>query len=94
MARFAIEQRYYGDEYCIMGEVVKAIMQNPAWEHAEDLDTIRELETIRQTLIETEKIKQNGDCSMTGGSYRQRNRRYKRRNARIDRGEGMCRGAA
>ena len=31
-------------------------------ENAEDLDTIRELEIIRQTLIAAEKMKQNGDC--------------------------------
>ena len=62
MARFTIKELYYGDKYCIMGEVVKVIMQNPNWENAEDLDTIRELEIIRQTLIAAEKMKYNGDC--------------------------------
>ena len=62
MAKCVIKELYYGDKYCIMGEVVKAIMQNPNWDHAEDLDTIRELEIIRQTLIAVEKMKQNGDC--------------------------------
>ena len=62
MARFTIKELYYGDKYGIMGEVIKAIMQNPNWENAEDLDTIRELEIIRQTLIAAEKMKQNGDC--------------------------------
>ena len=62
MAKFTIKELYYGDKYCIMGEVVKAIMQNPNWENAEDLDTNRELEIIRQTLIAAEKMKQNGDC--------------------------------
>ena len=62
MARFTIKELYYGDKYCIMGEVVKAIMKNPNWDNAEDLDTIRELEIIRQTLIAAEKMKQNGDC--------------------------------
>ena len=62
MARFTIKELYYGDKYCIMGEAVKAIMQNPNWENAEDLDTVRELEIIRQTLIAAEKMKQNGDC--------------------------------
>ena len=56
------KELYYGDKYCIMGEVVKAIMKNPNWENAEDLDTIRELEIIRQTLIAVEKMKHNGDC--------------------------------
>ena len=41
-------------------------MQNPNWENAEDLDTIRELEIIRQTLIAAEKMKQNGDCIAEG----------------------------
>ena len=62
MARFTIKELYYGDKYCIMGEVVKAIIQNLNWENAEKLDTFRELEIIRQTLIATEKMKQNGDC--------------------------------
>ena len=62
MARVTIKELYYGDKYCIMGEVVKAIMQNPNWDNAEDLDTIRELEIIRQTLIVAEKMKYNGDC--------------------------------
>ena len=62
MARFTIKELYYGDKYCIMGEVVKAIIQNLNWENAEELDTFRELEIIRQTLIATEKMKQNGDC--------------------------------
>ena len=66
MARFTIKELYYGDKYCIMGEVVKAIMKNPNWENAEDLDTIRELEIIRQTLIAAEKMKQNGDCIADG----------------------------
>ena len=62
MARFTIKELYYGDKYCITGEVVKAIMKNQNWENAEDLDTIRELEIIRQTLIAAEKMKYNGDC--------------------------------
>ena len=62
MARFTIKELYDGDKYCIMGEVVKAIMQNPNWENAEDLDTSRELEIIRQTFIAAEKMKHNGDC--------------------------------
>jgi len=62
MAKFTIKELYYGDKYCIIGEVVKAIMQNSNWETAEDLDTIRELEIIRQTFIAAEKMKHNGDC--------------------------------
>lgn len=62
MAKFTIKELYYGDKYGIMGEVVKAIMQNPNWDNAEDLDTVRELEIIRQTLIAAKKMKQNGDC--------------------------------
>ena len=66
MARVTIKELYYGDKYCIMGEVVKAIMQNPNWDNAEDLDIIRELEIIRQTLIVAEKMKYNGDCIAEG----------------------------
>lgn len=66
MAKFTIEQLYYGNEFCIMGEVVKATMQNPNREHSDDLDTVRELEIIRQTLIAAEKMKQNGDCIAEG----------------------------
>ena len=66
MARFTIKELYYGDKYCIMGEVVKAIMKNPNWDNAEDLDTVRELEIIRQTLIAAQKMKHNGDCIAEG----------------------------
>ena len=66
MAKFTIQELYYGDKYCIMDEVVKATMQNPNWEHSDDLDTVLELEIIHQTLIVAEKMKQNGDCIARG----------------------------
>ena len=62
MAKCTIKELYYGDKYCIMGEVVKAIMKNPNWDRSEDLDTVRELKIIRQTLIAAEKMKHNSDC--------------------------------
>ena len=62
MAKITIKELYYGDRYAIMREVAKAIEGNPLWANARDRDAIRELEIVHQTLIATEKMKQNGDC--------------------------------
>ena len=62
MAKITIKELYYGDRYAAMREVAKAIEDNPLWVNAQDRDAIRELEIVRQTLIATEKMKQNGDC--------------------------------
>ena len=62
MAKITIKELYYDDRYAIMREVAKAIEGNPLWASARDRDAIRELEIVRQTLIATEKMKQNGDC--------------------------------
>ena len=62
MAKITIKELYYGDRYAVMREVAKAIENNPLWASARDRDAIRELEIVRQTLIATEKMKQNGDC--------------------------------
>lgn len=62
MAKITIKELYYGDKYAVMREVAKAIENNPLWASARDRDAIRELEIVRQTLIATEKMKQNGDC--------------------------------
>ena len=62
MAKITVKELYYGDRYAVMREVAKAIEDNPLWGNAQDRDAIRELEIVRQTLIATEKMKQNGDC--------------------------------
>ena len=61
MARITIEELFYGDEYGIMGEVVKQVFARQD-EFIADPNTFRELEIVRQTLIAVEKLKKNGDC--------------------------------
>lgn len=62
MAKITVKELYYGVKYAVMRKVAKAIEGNPLWANARDRDAIRELEIVRQTLIATEKMKQNGDC--------------------------------
>ena len=62
MAKITVKELYYGVKYAVMRKVAKAIEGNPLWASARDRDAIRELEIVRQTLIATEKMKQNGDC--------------------------------
>ena len=85
MAKITLKELYYGDKYAVIREVAKAIGDNPLWEDAQDRDAIRELEIVRQTLIATEKMKQNGDCVaeeelggavaiiLSGGEYEKHN---------------------
>ena len=56
---------FYGDEYGIMGEVVKQVFARQD-EFVADPHTFRELEIVRQTLIAVEKMKKNGDCIAEG----------------------------
>ena len=62
MAKITVKELYYGVKYAVMRKVAKAIEGNPLWASARDRDAMRELEIVRQTLIATEKMKQNGDC--------------------------------
>ena len=66
MAKLTIEQLYYGDEYGVMGQVIKSLLQNPPPTVTIDPNTYRELEIVRQTLIAVEKMKKNGDCIAEG----------------------------
>ena len=66
MAKLTIEQLYYGDEYGVMGQVIKFLLQNPPPAVTIDPNTYRELEIVRQTLIAVEKMKKNGDCIAEG----------------------------
>ena len=66
MAKLTIEQLYYGDEYGVMGQVIKSLLQNPPPTVTIDPNTYRELEIVRQTLIAVEKMKKNGDCISEG----------------------------
>ena len=61
MAKYTVEELFYGDKYGIMGEVVKQVFARQK-EFIVAPHTFRELETVRQTLIAVEKMKKNGDC--------------------------------
>ena len=61
MAKLTVKQLYYGDEYGVMGEVVKQVFARQE-ELVADPHTFCELEIVRQTLIAVEKMKKNGDC--------------------------------
>ena len=66
MAKYTIEEPYYGDKYSILSAVgAKAILSgiDPRTENGQ---TWLEMELIRQTLITAEKMKQNGDCIAEG----------------------------
>ena len=65
MAKITIEELFYGDEYGVMGEVVKQVFARQD-EFVADPHTFRELETVRQTLIAVEKMKKSGDCIAEG----------------------------
>ena len=66
MAKLTVKQLYYGDEYGVMGQVIKSLLQNPPPAVTIDPNTYRELEIVRQTLIAVEKMKKNGDCIAEG----------------------------
>ena len=66
MAKLTVKQLYYGDEYGVMGQVIKSLLQNPPPTVTIDPNTYRELEIVRQTLIAVEKMKKNGDCIAEG----------------------------
>ena len=61
MAKYTVEELFYGDKYSIMGEVVKQVFARQK-EFIVAPHTFRELEIVRQTLIAVEKMKKNGDC--------------------------------
>lgn len=61
MAKYTVEELFYGDKYGIMGEVVKQVFARQK-EFIAAPHTFRELEIVRQTLIAVEKMKKNGDC--------------------------------
>ena len=61
MAKYTVEELFYGDKYGIMGEVIKQMFARKK-EFVADPHTFREIELVRQTLIAVEKMKQNGDC--------------------------------
>ena len=66
MAKLTVKQLYYGEEYGVMGEVIKSLLQNPPPKVTIDPIAYRELEIVRQTLIAVEKMKKNGDCIAEG----------------------------
>lgn len=62
MAKITIKELYYGDKYAVMSEVFKTMYLVSPNKAGVDERTALELEIVRQTLIATEKMKQNGDC--------------------------------
>ena len=62
MAKFTIEELFYGDKYGVMGQFIKSLLENPPKDVTTDLIAYCELEIVRQTLIAVEKMKKNGDC--------------------------------
>ena len=66
MAKFTIEELYYGDKYSILSAVGAKAILTGIDPHTEDGQTWLEIELIRQTLITIEKMKQNGDCIAEG----------------------------
>ena len=66
MAKFTIEELFYGDKYGVMGQVIKSLLENPPKDVTTDLIAYCELEIVRQTLIAVEKMKKNGDCIAEG----------------------------
>ena len=66
MAKFTIEELYYGDKYSILSAVGAKAILSGIDPHTEDGQTWLEMELIRQTLITAEKMKKNGDCIAEG----------------------------
>ena len=66
MAKITIKELYYGEKYAVMSEVFKTIYLISPNKAGVDEQTALELEIVRQTLIATEKMKQNGDCIAEG----------------------------
>ena len=66
MAKLTVKQLYYGDNYGVMGQVIKSLLQNPTPKVTIDPIAYREVEIVRQTLIAAEQMKKNGDCIAEG----------------------------
>ncbi len=62
MAKLTIEKLYRGDKYEIMSAVGAMAMKLDIDPQTDEGQTWIEMEYIRQTLIATEKMKENGDC--------------------------------
>ena len=74
MAKYTVEELFYGDKYGIMGEVVKQVFARQK-EFIAAPHTFRKLEIVRQTLIATEKMKKKR-LSLIHISEPTRTRRY------------------
>ena len=66
MAKYAIEELYYGDKYSILSAVGAKVILAGIDPHTVDGQTWLEMELIRQTFITAAKMKQNGDCIAEG----------------------------
>ncbi len=62
MAKLTIEELYREDKYGIMSAVGAVAMKLDIDPQTDEGQTWIEMEYIRQTLIATEKMKENGDC--------------------------------
>ena len=66
MAKITIKDLYYGDKYSVTSEVFKTMFLASPNKAGVDEQTVLELEIVRQTLIEVDKMKKNGDCIVEG----------------------------
>ncbi len=66
MAKYTIEELYYGDKYSILSAVGAKTIMSSIDPHTEDVQTWLEMELVRQTFKTAEKMKQNGDCIAEG----------------------------
>ena len=66
MAKYTIEELYCGDKYSILSVVGAKAIRSGIDPHTADGQIWLEMELIRQTLITSEKMKQNGDCIAEG----------------------------
>ena len=61
MAIITIKELCYGEQYGIISEVFKTIVNKTQSGIPENFDTFRDLEYVRQTLIAVKKMQENGD---------------------------------
>ena len=66
MAKITIEELYRGEKYDIMSAATAKALQLRIDERTEEGRTWIEMELVRQTVIEIEQMKKNGDCIAEG----------------------------
>ena len=61
MAIITLKELCYGEQYGVISEVFKTIVNKTQLGIPENFDTFRDLEYVRQTLIAVKKMQENGD---------------------------------